>query len=263
MNQITSLIRTAVESIVDAALDESYSVTDTETRRFPAPTALTVETTNGAVTVRGEDRDDVEVVVTKRATDERALREASAAASGGEDEPLSLRAEYDGSPSDVAVEFDVAVPTDVPVEAVETKNGSVELLDATGDARLETVNGSITAERVDGYLGLRTRNGGITVREAAGVDRAESTNGGIELGLDDLRTDASVETRTGSVTILAGPRLDADVTLSTSLGSIDAPAFDRGSSSGVGTTTVTGTLGDGDHRLDVETNLGSVEFRER
>lgn len=261
MSQLTNLIQTAVETIVNASLDASYSVTETETRTFPDPSSVSVETTNGSVTVRGEDRDDVEVVVTKRATDEDALRRTRVVASGGDGDPLTLRTDYDGSSNGTAVEFDVAVPTDVPVDRVETKNGSVELRDATGDAQLETVNGGITAERIDGYLDLRTKNGEITVRECTGVDRAESTNGGIELEVDDVRTDASVETKSGSVTVLAGPEFDADVRLSTSLGDIDAPALGQ-SSSGLGKLTVTGTLGEGGHRLRVRTKLGSVEFRQ-
>lgn len=262
MSKFAELIQAAIESLTTTAIDGSYSATETETRNYPRPAALSVETTNGNVTVSGEAREDVEVVVTKRGTDEEALQRARAVASGGDDEPLTLRAEFDGSASNVAADFEVRLPADVPVESIQTKNGSVELLDATGDARLETLNGSVTAERVDGYLDLRTKNGGITAREVTGVDHAESANGGIELELDDLRTDASVETKSGSVTIRAGHGLDADVTLTTSLGSIDAPLL-GGSSSGLGTLEVAGTVGEGGHQLRVGTKLGSIEFRER
>lgn len=258
---ITRAVRTAIDSIVSTGLDGSYSATETETRHFDTPSSLAVETTNGGVTVRGEDRDDVEVLITKRATDEQVLQRADVAASGGDGEPLSLRTEYDGPPGDVAVGFDIALPTDVPVASVRTKNGSVELYDATGDAELATENGAVTAERVDGYLDLRTKNGEITAREVTGVDRAESVNGSIELAFADLRTGASVGTKSGSVTVLAARSLDADVTLSTAMGSIDAPVLGE-SSSGLGKLLVSGTVGAGGHSLDVRTTLGSVEFRE-
>jgi DUF4097 and DUF4098 domain-containing protein YvlB len=262
MSQFTSLVRTAVESIASVGIGGTYSVTRRETRHFPSPAALSVETTNGGITVRGEDRDDVAVTVTKRATSEAALDGARPVASGGGDDPLALRADHDGSPSDVAIDVEVALPADVPVESVETTNGGIELRDVTGDADAATKNGSVTAERVDGYLDLRTKNGGITAREVTGIDRAESKNGGIELAFADLRTDATVETRSGSVTVRAPRSLDADVRLSSTLGSIDAPLLGE-SASDVGESTVSGTVGAGGHRLDVGTKLGSVEFAER
>lgn len=262
MSQLSNLVETVVDAVTTGGADGSYDVTETETRTYAAPPALAVETTNGSVTVRGEDRDDVAVVVTKRAPDEDALRRARAVASGGGDRPLSLRAEFDGTASDVAVDFEVALPSDAPVESVETSNGSIELRDATGDARLTTTNGSITAERVDGPLDLRTRNGRVTVRECSGVDRAASTNGSVELELDALRGDATAETTSGSVTILAGPGLDADVTCTTTLGSVDAPTL-SGSASSLGKSSVSGRLGEGGNRLDVETTLGSIEVRTR
>lgn len=262
MSQFTTLLRNAVDSITSATVDGSYSVTETETRNYPAPPALSVETTNGTVTVSGEAREDVAVTVTKRATDEQSLEAARAVTSGGDDEPLALRADHGGSPSDVAIDFEVALPADVPVETLEANNGSVELRDATGDARLETTNGTVTAERVDGYLDLRTKNGEVTARDVTGIDRAESTNGRVEVEIDDLRADASIETTSGSVTVLAGEELDADVRLTTSLGDIDAPALD-GSASGLGKLAVSGTVGDGGHRLTVGTKIGSVDFERR
>lgn len=296
MSRLATLVSTLVDSLPTASGD--LAATETETRTYPAPSALSVSTKNGAVSVRGEDRDDAEVTATKRATDDATLDSVEVVASGGGDEPLHLTAEYDDSLGRAAVDFDVAVPREVPVESVATKNGRIELVDATGDARLESKNGAVevtdhdgdvevdakngavnaegvtgdltvaatngrvSVEGLDGFLDAETKNGSIDARDLGGLDRAESKNGSVDVDVDAIVGDAVVTTKSGSVTVRAAPDLDADVTLSTTVGGIDAPAIGE-SAGGVGGSEVQGRLGDGGPLLFAESTVGSVELVRR
>lgn len=299
MSRLATLVSAFVDQVASGTGD--LTATDTETRTYPAPAALSLETKNGAVSVRGEDRDDVRVTVTKRATDEATLDSVRVVASGGgegSDEPLALRAEYDDCHGRAVVDLDVTVPRDVPVASVVTKNGTIEVEGATGDADLVTKNGAVevadhdgdvevnakngaidaadvtgdlavaakngrvTVERLGGFLDTRTKNGSVEGRDVAGVDRAESKNGSIDLDVDAVRGDATVATKSGSISVRVGPALDADVMLATNMGSIDAPAIGA-SASGLGRVERRGTLGDGGPRLTVESEVGSIELTRR
>jgi DUF4097 and DUF4098 domain-containing protein YvlB len=292
-----SRLATIVSAFVDQVSSGVGDLTavDTETLTHSAPAALAVETRNGEISVRGEDRDDVRATVTKRATDDATLDSVRVVASGGGDDPLALRVEHDDSRGLAVVDVEVAVPRDVPLASAATKNGRVEVEATTGDADLVTKNGgieiadhdgsvevtakngSVEARDVTGDLAVAAKNGGVAVHglggsldartkngsvegRVSGLDRAESKSGSIDLDVAALRGDATVATKAGSIDLRVGPDLDADVTLATSTGSIDASAIGA-SASGLGSVERHGTLGDGGPRLTVESAVGSIEFR--
>lgn len=293
-----SRLATLVSTLVDGLTDGDLTATETETRTYPAPAALALQTRNGGIVVRGEDRDDVAVMITKRATDEATLDGVRVVESGGGDEPLALRAEHDDNRGRAVVDLEVAVPHDVPLASAATKNGGVEVEATTGDAELTTKNGGVevtghggdldvttkngsvaaadvagdlavatkngrvSVDGLGGFLDARTKNGSVDGRSVTGLDRAESKNGSVDLDVDALRGDATVATKAGSVSLAVGPDLDADVTLATNLGSIDAPAVGV-SAAGLGKLERRGTLGDGGPLLTVESRMGSVELTRR
>jgi hypothetical protein len=263
-----------------AALVETFAgrggrtITETETRRYDRPAALAVTTENGAVTVAGEDRDDVALEVTWRADETAAIERSRLAETGGGDAPLSLRAQTaDGD--DVVADLSLRVPEGLPVDAVTTANGRVDLRATGGDATVETANGRVTVadhagdlqvdtangrvdvERVQGFVDLSSTNGRVEARDVGGLDGARTVNGRVDVDAPALRGDVDVTTQTGSVTLRLGPDIDATLECTTNLGSIDAPVVDA-ASSGLGSLSATGTLGDGTHALTVESRLGSV-----
>ena len=260
MNSLTKLITDFVDGVLTTT-GTGYSATATETHTFPTPAAVTAETSNGTIAIHGENREDVSVTVTKRAHDEVSLDEIEFTTRGGEDEVLHLRSAIP-SGTNGAVDLSITVPETVPVDRVETKNGRIEIGEIVGDVRVSTTNGQITAENVEGYLDLTTTNGQITVRGCSGVDRVQTVNGQIHLELDSIRDETVVSTETGQIIVLTGPHLDADVTLDSTVGRVEAPVI-GGSASGIGANEVTGTIGEGTHPLRIETNVGSVELRER
>jgi hypothetical protein len=258
MSRLATLIGEFVEAVTSATVGGEYAVTETETRRFDVAPALAVSATNGSIEVRGEDRADLTVEVTWRARDQAALESAHLLAEGGTDEPLSLTVEHENDASDVTVELQVRIPAETAVDTLETVNGSITLEDAIGEPALSTKNGSITVARVEGPLELTALNGSITVRESSSIRSVETKNGAIDVDVVDLPEDATVRTATGRIELGLAPSLDADLVCQTNVGSIEAPVLNR-SSSGIGTTTVAGTIGGGGPELFVETNVGSIE----
>ncbi len=54
-----------IGDVADAAVDGTYDASSEETRVYDAPPSFAVRNRNGRVRIRGEDRDDVRVTVTK------------------------------------------------------------------------------------------------------------------------------------------------------------------------------------------------------
>lgn len=264
----------------------------TETHEFDRPSSLAVETTNGSLTLTAHDESNVVVEAHKRGDSERELANARVVA-GGTD-PLSVEVERDGG-SDATVSLTVAVPTDLPIEraattngsveatgvtlrGVETTNGGVELTDTTGPLSVSSTNGGVTVDGVDGDAELSTTNGGvevssvdgtvtaetdagsITVREAAAIGDVRTRAGKIDAVVRAIDGDTAVESTAGSVRLRAGPELDAEVRVSSSVGGVTAPGLSG--SDGIVGGAASGQVGDGGPTLTVSTQVGSVAFEQ-
>lgn len=260
MSRVSQLIGEIVETVRSATVKGNWAVTETETRRFEPASSLMVSSTNGSITVDGEDRDDIVVEVTWRGPDQSTIDAGRLVVRGGEDEPLQLAVEHDNDPGDVAVDLSIIIPERTTVDSLETVNGSITVRNASGGPALSTKNGSITVHRVDGPLDLRTVNGEITVTESSGVEHVETTNGAIDVGLLEMDEDATIRTTTGRIAVALDPTLDVNLSCETKVGSIDVPILDR-SRTGLGKTRVSGTLGAGGPELVVEANVGEIEVR--
>lgn len=141
---------------------------------------LELATDNGAVEVRGADRDDVDVRVILQ---ER--REGDGEYSIDVDgDRLVLDGECDsGWFGNCSVGFVVTVPTGFEVDAT-TENGRIVLSDLAGDVRVRSDNGAIDADGLD----------------AAVVD-ARTDNGRIRLGFGAAPTGVTVDTDNGAIVV--------------------------------------------------------------
>ena len=126
-----------------------------------------------------------------------------------------------------------------------------------------TVNGGVDAEGLGGNLVLATVNGSISF-STTGHAEATTVNGGIRgsFGASDWADDLGFQTVNGSITLDLPDALSADVEASTVNGSIstDFPVTVRGRFS---TRRLTGTIGDGGRRLELETVNGGISLRKR
>lgn len=277
VSRLVTRVTDLAVSASDGEFGGDYRVTETETLRFDRPESLVVDGENGSVTVQSDataPAGEITVEATKRA-ETRGDLGGIAVESSRNGSRLRLAVVTDDD-IDAAVDLSISVPDEVSVERVatcngevvadgvavegiETQNGSVTLSDTVGDTRVETKNGSVTAERADGFLDVTTANGSVTVRDAAGIDGIETKAGSIDAEIAAIRGDTTIQSRVGSVGLRADAALDADVTLTTNLGRLDAPAFDT-DGAGAGKVQATGTVGDGGERLRVETRVGKIEF---
>jgi hypothetical protein len=122
-----------------------------------------------------------------------------------------------------------------------------------------TVNGDVAADGLAGPVEAYTVNGSIEVATTGAVSAA-TVNGSIRVEMGALEDDVEFSTVNGGITLaLAGP-VDADLHAATMNGSIesDFPVTIRGS---LGRHSLSGTLGKGGPRIDLESVNGSVRLR--
>lgn len=143
--------------------------------------------------------------------------------------------------NDTRVDFRIEVPAGVNLRA-GTVNGDVHVRRVAGDVRASTVNGDVDME-------------------AGGNAEGSTVNGSIRAAMaGDLRTDLKLNTVNGSVTVALPPGANAEVEAATVNGSLesDFPLTVQGRFSN---RRMRGTIGEGGHRLLLETVNGGVAIR--
>jgi hypothetical protein len=144
--------------------------------------------------------------------------------------------------NDVKVEFTVRVPAGVRFVA-RTVNGRVEARDLPADAEVETVNGGVEVT-------------------AAGNVKAHTVNGSIHAraGKSDWKGTVEFETVNGSITLELPGDADAELEAATVNGGIETD-FQLAGESRRNRRHLSGTIGNGGRRLELQTVNGSISIR--
>ncbi len=146
---------------------------------------------------------------------------------------------------------------------IDTGSGSVDVTSVSGDVLLvDTGSGSVTADGIDvGDLEIDTGSGRIEARRvSAATVRLDTGSGSVNLELLSEADDIEIDTGSGSVTLTVPASFGASVEIDTGSGGIevDMPVtmrrWDR--------DHVTGTIGDGQGRLVIDTGSGSIRIRQ-
>jgi len=188
-------------------LDETTTIT--ESYDAAGLEALTAETTNGELTVTGEDRGTVALEAVKSAGSRAAL-EATTVEVSREGSLLAVTVDEPDTgvtdpsprvdleltvPADLRVQRAVTVNGDVDVEGVfgplvaRSTNGDVTATGINGDVDVELVNGDVEVDGVDGSVSVETVNGDIEVRQVTGDATVQTTNGDVDIsGVDGTVT---------------------------------------------------------------------------
>jgi DUF4097 and DUF4098 domain-containing protein YvlB len=190
-----------------------------KTYAFQPGQRLTLDNTNGAITIEAWDRNEVRIVAVKevKARDAKHAKEVMAKiqirvvpSNGGlaistvtPDIGDTFFEWLAGKSAEANVQYQLSVPRHVNL-AIENVNGSVTANDVGGDLKIETVNGRISLARTAGRLELTTVNGRIQaqMRELSvkGTHSIDTVNGSVTLQLPATsRAQLDVKTTNGSI----------------------------------------------------------------
>ena len=217
------------EDVVGAFGSNTARAVERETAAWASGVSrsLVVETSNGAVRLRGKPGvQTASIVITKRSrggTIEEARDRVDRIVVHVEQIGPELRLVYQAGDQDddvrraSGVDFDVVLPEEIRIDA-RTSNGAVDLADVRGTIRLETSNGAIDVRRCEGTLFADTSNGRIEVVSFVGDAHAETSNGAV--WIEDAIGSVDAETSNGSIRYEGTPAEDLGNRLRTSNGSI-------------------------------------------
>jgi DUF4097 and DUF4098 domain-containing protein YvlB len=227
------------------------------------------QTHNGSITIKGADVTDCNVIATvvgRARTDQEAMDVVEQTQvrfeRSGEDLILKIkRPEYMINRS-VSVNLDCVVPNRVDLK-LGSHNGAVKINNITGRIDSTTHNGRATAKNISGEVKLNTHNGRVECEEISGDTQLRTHNGGVKVhysGTAEPICDISIVTHNGSIELTTPHNYSARVEASTHNGSIntDLPITVTGK---VSKSRLTGTIGDGQGKLHLETHNGSIKLR--
>ena len=231
------------------------SVTEEETFSFKLDDGgrFSLSNVNGSVVVTGGPGDSVEIIATKKADNQKDLDKIEIEVTHSADE-IVVETElgesnhwYSRGNNSGSVKYEVIVPTGTRLDSVETVNGSVNISGVSGKVVAESVNGDLDVSDLAGDVGLSTVNGSIE----AEFSRLE----------DQQRV--KMETVNGRVTINLPENANVDINADTLNGGINAKDFGLETEKGFVGSDLTGKIGDGGARLNIDTVNGSIKIRRK
>jgi hypothetical protein len=227
-----------------------------QTYELKSGSPLSVENTNGSISVTLWDKDYVDVYAVKKTTkDEDELKKVEIQVSKNDE--LRIKTHYIKKRAKVSVDYTIKVPKTIRVERTKTTNGQVELKGTYGDTYVKSTNGTLRIKDTDGFIEAYTTNGDINLTGATGIKSARTTNGSINVSFSKLAASVEITTTNGSINLSIPEDLDADIDLSTTNGSVKASGI-RIMLDEISKHHITGKLGSGGKRLKAKTVNGAI-----
>ncbi|QPV61357.1 DUF4097 family beta strand repeat protein [Halosimplex litoreum] len=223
---------------------------------------LAVRTDSGDVTLSPGDGEAVSGTVRKESSSgEDALDEVTVEGRV-EDGRLTVAPRPLDPDADVSVTLDLSVPEELAVVETSSSNGDIEAEGVAGDGTYSSANGDVDVTGVDGFVTVESTNGDLTAGDVSGLDGAETTNGDVTVDVSALREDATCRSRNGDVVAAVADDLSAAVTLETTNGDATVEGAQLTIESS-GEHRVEGTIGAGEHALELRSTNGDVTLREQ
>lgn len=177
---------------------------DTKSFKVSGTPNITARTFDGSITVRGWDKQEVQITVNKRAASEQQMR------------GISLRTAQSNSDINITASFDPNFSQREPNLHYPNAIVSLELyVPRSSMVRVSSGDGRLELEGVNGTLDLNTGDGLIDVRDARGSLVARTGDGRIQV----VNFDGNVQARTGDGRIILGGRFSG-LAVQTGSGSI-------------------------------------------
>ena len=257
MNRVSTIIcgLSVALLIAGAASAETAQENFERSYAFTAGQRLSLENTNGDISIEAWDGDEIRVQATKRVK----------ARGGSADELLrELRIEVEVDARGVAIE--TVYPRRNGLFGWNNVSASVEYrvqVPRQADLELRTVNGEIDVSEVAGEIRVRSTNGDVSVTDSAGSVNASTTNGAIDVELDQVSgSRMEFETTNGGIRVYLPATIRASVLARTTNGSIetDFPVAVQGE---FRRTRLEGDINGGGPQIELRTTNGSIRIRER
>ncbi len=250
----------------------------------PQSRAFRVYNSNGRTAVWGEERDDIEVCITKIARAEseegaRALLDQIHVASTEIAGALELEVEIPRKWNRRgAVNLEIHLPCDLSVElssdngrldveglhgavSVRSANGAAVLRHIVGDVNVETSNAKVYCSHTCGHLVARSRNGKIELEDHSGSIDASTSNGSIRASVQAVgEGGVHLATSNGAIVLALPEQVDCEIDVRVDNGTIrndrELCRCTRDSNG-----RVVGRLGEGGALIKLRTSNGSIALR--
>ncbi len=164
---------------------------------------VSVDNVSGTIHVEGTDTELVQASWTVNCGSEEELEALEVIVST--ESGLSLSVDYDDDWDgcvDCSVDFVLTVPRGIAMNySLEAVNGDLELIEARGTAGLALVNGGINLTDFQGGASIDVVNGDVSAAGSPGLHTVDMVNGALDLVLEQLEGDLSLETVNASVTV--------------------------------------------------------------
>jgi len=235
-----------------------------KTYRFNPGGELTLENTNGSVTVRSWDRDEVRIEAIKKVK-ARSSRDAK-------DYMKRVRIRVDYNPDEINIEADYPRRSGGGGGLLSWLFGGRRTPSVTitytitvpkkADLDIDTTNGSVSISEVNGRIIAESTNGKLKIEEVRGSIDAHTTNGGIHAEVTDFsdNDDVYLKTVNGHITLYLPRDVEADVSASTVNGGIDT-RFPLTVTGRWGPKKLNGTLNGGGGEIELRTVNGGIDIK--
>lgn len=275
-----------IETLLDG-IPWSERAEETETIHLPRPPGgnLRIDNANGRTRVVGEDRNDIEIQLSKAARAEsveqarrlvETIRVVPSEDAAGD---LNLDVEIPGRWNRRGrVDLELRIPRELKVQVIaangkvcvqglrdsvraRSSNGAVRIEDVIGDVEIHTSNAKVSCSCTCGHLAARSSNGRIELEDHRGSVDAATSNGTIHCELEDIgKSGVILSTSNGRIVLDLPEEVDGDVDIRVDNGVIrnsrelDPPSRERSG-------RMKGTLGRGGTPIRLRASNGTISIR--
>jgi|HubBroStandDraft_6_1064221.scaffolds.fasta_scaffold141917_2 DUF4097 and DUF4098 domain-containing protein YvlB len=234
-------------------------------RSYPVSSggSINIKNVSGNITITGSNTAEVTVSGFKEGRD-AALISVEDSSTGN---AVNVSAKYPRNcHCNASINFEVSVPQGVNLNFgnISTASGDVKVQNVTGNVNVRSASGNVTVQQAVGRIVATSASGDVSVTDIEGSVSARTASGNVEARMNSISGSDSMEfsSASGDVRVWAPQTLDADVTLTTSSGSMetDFALQLEGHESGPG-RSAHGRVGSGSRSLRISTASGNVSLK--
>jgi DUF4097 and DUF4098 domain-containing protein YvlB len=249
---------------------ERYERTEQTSAAMAEAEQISVDTSFGEITITGAQTNDCNVTAkitgqAPTADEAKSLAEQTHIKLEAEGKTLVVKAEkpHVRNNRSITISYNIVVPTKTGIRC-KSSYGEIKLTNIRGNVIARTSFGDVIAENITGRVQLDTSYGKVDCREISCADfAANSSFGDIEVGFSNACPNdlsAKITTSYGDIDADVPINFAGKVVVETSFGKIktEVPLMIKGD---LGRTRLTGTVGEGNGKLNLKTSFGSVTIR--